>query len=169
MCDETYNSEMKNNPKFKTIFDVDGPGPMSKQEFLNQFPENKIKDGKLIPIREELEKRFQETQQIDVSKLNSNEPICPETHVKEDQVEPANIVNLRIRTETGKKTILLKLLVTDPIAKVYQYVRPYIEGAKGTHFELRTNFPNKSYRELDEKTLKEHGLAPSCALIVRAI
>ena len=76
---------------------------------------------------------------------------------------------MRVRTETGKKTIMLKLLVSDPIAKVYKYVRPYIEGAKGSHFELRTNFPNKSYRELDEKTLKEHGLAPSCALIVRAI
>jgi hypothetical protein len=28
-----------------------------------------------VPIREELEKRFKETGKIDVSKLNSNEPI----------------------------------------------------------------------------------------------
>ena len=49
------------NPKFKTLMDLDGLNPMSKQEFLNQFPVNKIVNGNIIPIREELEKRFQET------------------------------------------------------------------------------------------------------------
>jgi len=34
---------------------------MTKKQFLDKFPENKIQDGKIIPIREELEKRFQET------------------------------------------------------------------------------------------------------------
>jgi hypothetical protein len=35
--------------------------PMSKDEFLKQFPKNVIKNGNIIPIREELEKRFRET------------------------------------------------------------------------------------------------------------
>lgn len=131
-------------------------------------------NGKNIPIREELEKRFQETQVIDTSKLNANEPIQPETHVekalKEGKViEATEIVNLRIRTETGKQTILLKLLVSDTMAVVYKYIRPYLEGGKATKFELRTSFPNKSYAETDIKNLKEHGLAPSSALIVRKI
>ena len=30
MCDETYNSEMKNHPKMKMFADIDGCGPMSK-------------------------------------------------------------------------------------------------------------------------------------------
>ena len=42
MCDETYNNELRKNPKFKTIFDLDGLAPMSKKEFLDQFPEKKI-------------------------------------------------------------------------------------------------------------------------------
>lgn len=103
-----------------------------------------------------------------MSKLNSNEPIELETHVKEGE-DAANIVNLRVRTETGKKTILLKCLITDPIAKVYSYISPHIEGGKSQKFELRTNFPNKAYEQQDKKTLKEHGLAPSSALIVREI
>jgi len=41
--------------------DLDGLNPMSKKEFLNQFPANKIVKGNIVPIREELEKRFQET------------------------------------------------------------------------------------------------------------
>ena len=62
MCDETYTPDMvKNNPKMKAFADLDGLAPMSKQEFLKQFPESKIQNGKNIPIREELEKKFQET------------------------------------------------------------------------------------------------------------
>ena len=38
--------------------DLDGLAPLSKQEFLKQFPESKIVNGRNIPIREELEKRF---------------------------------------------------------------------------------------------------------------
>lgn len=55
---------------------------MSKQEFLKQFPEKVInKGGNIVPIREELEKRFKETGKIDVTKLNSNEPIDAPTEV----------------------------------------------------------------------------------------
>ena len=57
---------------------------MSKQEFLNQFPKQLVKDGNIIPIREELEKKFKETRQIDTNKLNSHEPIDVETHVGAD-------------------------------------------------------------------------------------
>lgn len=49
--------------------------PMSKEEYLGQFPKQVIKEGKIIPIREDLEKRFRETQELDVNKLNSNEPV----------------------------------------------------------------------------------------------
>jgi len=55
---------------------------------LNKFPKQVIKDGNIIPIREELEKKFQETGGvIDVNKLNSNEPIEAETHVNAAEVE----------------------------------------------------------------------------------
>lgn len=84
-------------------------------------------------------------------------------------IDAADIVNLRIRSETGKHTILLKMLATDTIAQVYKYMRPYLEGGKATKFELRTSFPNKSYPENDTKTLKELGLAPSSALIARKL
>jgi len=142
---------------------------MSKQEFLNQFPKQVVKDGNIIPIREELEKKFKETNHIDVNKLNSNEPIEVETHVNIDQVDPSQLVKLRVRTETGKRNVIVKMLATDKISQVYQYVLPYIEGVDGTQFELRTNFPNKSYQEGETKTLKELGLAPSSALIIRAV
>ena len=58
---------------------------MSKNEFLKQFPKNVVnRGGNIIPIREELEKRFKETGKIDVEKLNSNEPIEAPTEVEQN-------------------------------------------------------------------------------------
>ena len=45
---------------------------MTNDEFLDKLPKNVIKNGKIIPIREELEKKFKETGKIDVNKLNLN-------------------------------------------------------------------------------------------------
>ena len=78
---------MRQDPKFRQLADLDGLNPMTKKEFLNQFPKQVLKDGEIIPIREELEKKFKETGKIDVNKLNSNEPIEVETHVAADDVD----------------------------------------------------------------------------------
>ena len=40
-----------------------------------------INKGDIVPIREELEKKFKKTGKIDVSKLNNNEPIEAPTEV----------------------------------------------------------------------------------------
>mmetsp|Transcript_37003 Transcript_37003/g.27352 ORF Transcript_37003/g.27352 Transcript_37003/m.27352 type:complete len:91 (-) Transcript_37003:259-531(-) len=83
MTDDTYTEQnVKNNPKFKMLDDINFNMNMeSKEEFLAKFPKNVIKNGNIIPIREELEKRFQETNTLDVNKLNSNEPILVPTPV----------------------------------------------------------------------------------------
>lgn len=121
MTDDTYTDELakdKSNPKFKLLQDLQSKDckPMSKNEFLKQFPEKVVnRGGNIIPIREELEKRFKETGKIDVSKLNSNEPIEAPTEVSinPDKYEASQLVTLRIRTESGKRTIIVKLLRTD--------------------------------------------------------
>ena len=157
-----------NNPNVKEFKDIKaaekGSVPLSKQEFLNQFPKHIMKNGKAIPIREELEKKFQETGKIDTSKLNSNEPIEIDADFDINSTAADQIVNLRIRSETGKRNIILKMLVTDKISKVYNLVTAYAESDK---FELRTNFPNKAYATQDTKNLKELGLAPSSVMIMR--
>lgn len=88
LTDDMFTEDMlndKSNPKFKMLEDLKkvGPKAMSKKEFLSQFPKQKIMaGGEIVPIREELEKRFQETGKIDVEKLNSSVPIEAPTHVE---------------------------------------------------------------------------------------
>lgn len=85
---------------------------------------------------------------------------------KNPGMHPQNeVVTLRIRTETGKRTLLLKLHISDKISTVYKWVKPYIEE-RDRKFVVRTNFPNKVYDEVDPRSLKELGLYPSCALVI---
>merc|ERR1719230_2161910 len=142
---------------------------MNKKEFLAQFPANVINKGNIVPIREELEKRFKETGKIDVSKLNSNEPIEAFTHVAQNEADfqPSEIVTLRIRTETGKRTVIVKLLRSDKMSSLYEAMEPYIEY-NDKAFELRSKFPNRAYGKGETQNLEELGLAPSSALVVHS-
>jgi len=118
--------------------------------------------------RKELESNFQKTQTIDTNKLNSKEPILVETEVNE-MTNPFDVVSLRIRTESGKQTIMIKLLKSDTIDKVYELVEAFSETGDIEKFQIRSNFPKRVYKYADaseQKTLQELGLAPSCALIL---
>jgi hypothetical protein len=67
--DETYTAETAAGQasKIKDFTDLEkDTAPMSKEEYLAQFPKQVIKEGKIIPIREELEKRFRETGKLDL-------------------------------------------------------------------------------------------------------
>jgi len=84
--DDTWTEELakdEKNPKFKMFKDLLKKDfkPMSKDEYINQFPKNVIDKGNIVPIREELEQRFRETGKIDTNKLNLNGPIEAPTEV----------------------------------------------------------------------------------------
>lgn len=123
-----------------------------------------------MPIREELEKRFKETGKVDTSKLNSNEPIEAYTHVVADEgaYDQAQIVTLRIRTETGKRTVIVKLLRTDKMADLYEAIDPYVEFTDKV-YELRSKFPNRGYSKDEGDDLEKLGLAPSSALVIHTM
>lgn len=62
LTESNYNPDDIEKKREFGINDFDRPdAPMDKKDFLKQFPKNIVKDGKLIPIREELEKKFKET------------------------------------------------------------------------------------------------------------
>ena len=61
------------------------------------------------------------------------------------------------------------MLATDTIDKIYELVEQYSESGDIEKFEIRTNFPRRNYLMNEMKTLKELGLAPSCALILSVL
>lgn len=62
------------------------------------------------------------------------------------------------------------MLNSDTLATVYKYLKPLVhEISPGKQFELYTSFPKKSYPEQMLGTLKELGLVPTCALVVKYV
>lgn len=127
------------------------------------------KGGNIVSVRAELEKKFKETGKIDVSKLNSSEPIEAPTEVclNPEKYKEGEIVTLRIRTETGKRTVIVKLLRTDKMDSLYDFVSPYAEF-DDKPFVIRSKFPNKAFEINEQKNLEELGLAPNCALVLQS-
>ena len=121
--------------------------------------------------RDALEQKFRETKFVDINKLSSKEPIQVDSHVNA-QTDPSEVVKLRIRTESGKRTIMVNILKTDTIDKVYELIEAFSETGDITKFELRTNFPKRVFKfgnNGEQKTLLQLGLAPTSALIMNAI
>lgn len=174
--DDMYDAEKIREEKKGPmgVEDFDKPeAPMGKQTFLKQFPESVVKDGVVVPVREEMEKRFKETQKLDTEKLNSNEPIEVQTHVilaenQGTEYAKEDLVTLRIRTENGKRNIILKMLASDTIGQVYDYLEDYKEDKKG-QFEVRASFPRVVLERNDPRSLKELGLYPTGVLVMHKL
>ena len=87
--------------------------PLSKEEFLKQLPDNVIKDGKIVPIKEGIASKFgiektQETVELQSPACNLNETFC-----------------LRIRTENGKPLLLIKTSSNESISNIYSLCSKY--------------------------------------------
>jgi hypothetical protein len=96
--------------------------------------------------------------------------ITPKTHASD--LSASEIVKLRVRADTHNqkvKNIMLRLLPSDNLTTVYKYVKQYINNPNLKGVELFTSFPKKSYPESMTGTLKELGLAPTCALVAKLV
>jgi len=141
----------------------------STENFLSKLPSSVLKNGKIIDIRGDLRESLQENNQstkhnvvvieTDVvrnmkSRLTNGRRSRPQT--------PSNITTLRIKSETGEETYVLKMLYTQTI----EDVRRFLDETRNTSdddYDLKTSFPNQTYDE-SNKTLRDYGLTPNATL-----
>ena len=103
--------------------------PLTKEEFLKQLPEKVIKQGKIVPIREEVGKRLgvqpetatvqADTQAIEVATHVTLAEKAGKAYKSED------VTHIRLRTQSAAHYLLLRLLTTDTMATVYKYSAKY--------------------------------------------
>jgi len=141
--------------------------PLTKEEFLNQLPEKVISQGKIIPVREEIAKKMGvlSDPQNALSGIIEIETEIVKQEKKGKIYDSSEITSIKIRSEKGKHTILVKLLCSDKITELYKYADKYSEN-KGKYV-LRRNFPQEEFPKSEAKTLKELGLFPSAALTMQ--
>ncbi|CAB3977295.1 UBX domain-containing 11-like [Paramuricea clavata] len=141
------------------------------EKFLERLPPSVIKNGKIIDIRSGIENTikagssagFKESQ---VTVIDT--PVIQEikTRVQSGGDRPLsvnyNVTTLRIKSEKGDQTYILKLKFTDTIASVRKYinvVRPELHD----QYRIKTSFPNMVYDDVTQ-TLDQAGLVPNATL-----
>lgn len=139
-------------------------GFLSKEQFLAQLPDNVIKEGKVIPIKEDIARMMggearQQEGTIEVSTHVDRQIAAGDSEIR--------YTSLRIKSESGKKTLLLRLLYTDNIGVLRRILEPYSE-TKG-RFEIRSTFPAKVFDPSLPDTLESLGLVPNYALALKAL
>lgn len=150
------------------------PGPkMSVEQFLNRLPQSVIKEGKIIDIRGSLSDKLQ------ASSGSPNNVTLVETEVVQEMKErlqidkskrpptPRDITTLRIKSESGDQTYVLKMHFNDTVGHVRQYIDK-LRPPGSPSYKIMTTFPNKVYAD-DSQTLNACGLTPNAALHLRPL
>jgi len=138
--------------------------PYTREEFLKKLPEQVINRGKVIPVRSEIAKKLGVISETSTEEIE----VLTEVTLNEKKgvlINKEDITQIKVKTEKGKNTVLIKVLAKDVIGEVYKYVEKYSEN--GGKFVLRRNFPPEEFKRSDTRTLKELDLYPSGALIMK--
>lgn len=144
-----------------------GQKQQSVDQFLSRLPQSVIKDGKIIDVRSGVEnvikggERQSDIQVLDTPVLQEIKLRGAET-TRPQSAGKTQVSTLRIKSETGEMTYILKMKFTDCIRDV----RSHIDAARpkdAPPYEIKTSFPNRVYDD-PIATLQECGLVPNATL-----
>ncbi|KAJ6663461.1 hypothetical protein lerEdw1_009540 [Lerista edwardsae] len=149
------------------------PGPkFTMEQFLNKLPKSLIRDGHVIDIRGEIREALQgsgQTQAHEVILVEpASQPAAEKRHetIKERQGEAPDRsrTTLRIRSENGEKTYVVRMPVTETIGAL----RQHLDRVRGEvqPYEIHGIFPHQVY-ENNSLTLEECGLVPNTYLLLQ--
>ncbi|XP_041352482.1 UBX domain-containing protein 11-like [Gigantopelta aegis] len=149
-------------------------GPqMSVEQFLEKLPKSILKQGRLIDIRDSI------ADNLKGSPMKSSSVTVIETEVtadmkkrledKEENARPStprNITTLRIKSESGDHTYIVKMKFIETIGDL----RKYLDKARKNMpaYKITTAYPKKTYDD-DSATLEESGLTPNAVMLLRPV
>ncbi|XP_078279458.1 LOW QUALITY PROTEIN: UBX domain-containing protein 11 [Rhinoraja longicauda] len=144
---------------------------LSVEQFLNNLPRSVIRSGKVFDIRGEIKALLQVPPKAADESITLIETPClqalKERLEVQDEIAPRsrNIATLRIRSENGEMTYIVKMFFSETIGDL----RTRLDQSRGEQqvdYDIISTFPQKVYSD-QSKTLKECGLVPNATLILR--
>ena len=88
--------------------------PLTKEEFLKQFPDTVMKNGSIVPIKEGIADKLGVVGKVPES-VELVSPLC-----KQEES-----FTLRIRTEAGKPLLMIKTSCNDKVENIYAMCKKY--------------------------------------------
>ncbi|ESO92168.1 hypothetical protein LOTGIDRAFT_233217 [Lottia gigantea] len=152
------------------------PGGLVRvDDLLNKLPKSVIRDGKVIDIRNSIGQHIKGdgNNTVGVSVVETPVSLHMMKRLEENgkrserPVTPRNITTLRIKSECGNHTYIVKMKFTDTIGELKQYLQKHRPGIR-KKFTVMSTYPTRSYTD-DTATLEDCGLVPNAVLHLRSI
>lgn len=146
------------------------PGPkFTKEQFLNKLPKLVIRDGNVINIRGDIRDILEGSSGKQAHEVILVEPPSLTAEEKRTRRESKGSVHdqkkttLRIRSENGEKTYLVRMPTTETIGTL----RQHLDRVRGEMepYDIFSIFPLRVY-DNNSLTLQECGLVPNTALLL---
>ncbi|XP_072018907.1 UBX domain-containing protein 11-like [Amphiura filiformis] len=145
---------------------------LSVDQFLNKLPSSVLRDGKVIDVRSSVADSFKgDTSKVGVTVIET--PIVQE--IKDRLSSPrgtnrplsasCSITTLRIKSESGEHTYIMKMRSNDTIADVRKHIDA--QRKSQSSYDIVTTYPNKVLSD-ETATLEQCGLIPNAALLLRS-
>lgn len=97
--------------------------PYTREEFLNKLPEQVVSRGKVVAVRSEIAKKLGVVAESSQEAEASTEVAAQEGEGKVFARE--DLVVVKVRSEKGKNSVLIKVLASDSIEEIYKYAEKY--------------------------------------------
>ncbi len=101
---------------------------MTMEQFLNKLPQNIVKEGRVIPIRDAVGDTFEggpkTTNQVTLVETASVRQLKERLAIDENErpISARDLTTLRIKSEKGDHTYILKMKFKDSIGDVRAYL-----------------------------------------------
>ena len=150
--------------------------PMKVDMFLNKLPKSVVREGKVIDIRDSVGKTL-------TGESSSSSPDKPQVSVVETAVTktmqkalaearadrpktPRDITTLRIKSESGSHTYIVKMRFRETIGDLRRYLDAHRAG-ETTEYEICATYPRKVFSD-DKASMEASGLVPNGVLHLQA-
>ncbi|XP_066494742.1 UBX domain-containing protein 11 isoform X2 [Tiliqua scincoides] len=144
---------------------------LTMEQFLNKLPKSLIRDGHVIEVQREIRDVLQGsggTQTHEVILVEPPSPAAVEKRTKKERqgsVPDQSKTTLRIRSENGEKTYVVRMPVTETIGTLRQNL-DRVRGGELEPYEILSTFPHRVY-DNNSLTLEECGLVPNTSLLLQ--
>ncbi|NXC21829.1 UBX11 protein, partial [Corythaeola cristata] len=146
------------------------PGPkLSLQQFLNKLSKFSKRGGEAISVRDS-SRAAQESDGtwsskeilVETPRLSALERVQT---AGEAEASAPDVCTLRIKSESGEQTYVVKMLFTETIGDLRQHLA-HARGGDSDSYEIISTFPQRVYAD-NSRSLQECGLIPNASLLLR--
>ncbi|XP_040900438.1 UBX domain-containing protein 11 [Toxotes jaculatrix] len=142
-------------------------------QFLNRLPKRVVKAGRVIDIRDSLRAALQGSSEaqssdsvilIDTAALRAMKEKL-QTFSSERPSSAHNVITLKVKSEDGNHTYILKMCFSETVGHLRQYLDKH-RGGGLPGYDIISSYPRGCYDD-NSRTLRSYGLTTNATLLLR--